>query len=151
MASEMKMLGELLNQQRELNAQQTRVSQDLNQVNQKIQYLLALHANRIAGSGSTVALAAPVRNGKVSNGLRKKGARQSWFDRGEAVRLIRHAAQRPMRPAQVVHAVMDTKGYASTLTGDDRKRAQSAIHQAVISAVKAGALTRDQAGAVRRA
>jgi hypothetical protein len=45
MASEMKMLGELLNQQRELNAQQTRVSQDLNQVNQKIQYLLALHAN----------------------------------------------------------------------------------------------------------
>ena len=36
MASEMKMLGELLNQQRELNAQQTRVSQDLNQVNQKI-------------------------------------------------------------------------------------------------------------------
>jgi hypothetical protein len=150
MHAESKLLNELFIQQRELNAQQNKISQQLVEVQQKIQYLLALHANRAAGNGSAVAIAAPIdgRAGK-SNGLRKNGARHSWFDRGEAIKLICRTARRSMRPAQVVHAVMDAKGYSATLVGADKKRAQAAIHQAVISAVKAGALMRDRAGAVR--
>jgi hypothetical protein len=149
MNQESKFLNELFPQQRTLNADQIRISQELVDVNQKIQYLLARHA---AGSSAAVSDshgALRIANAKVSNGLRKKGQRQSWFDRGEAVKLIRRVARRSMRPAEVVHAVMDAKGYAGTLSGDDKKRAQSAIHQAVISAVKAGALSRDKDGAVR--
>jgi hypothetical protein len=149
MASESKLLNELFVQQRELNAQQNRISQELVEVNQKIQYLLALHANRAGGNGSTVAIAAPIGRAGKSNGLSKNGSRHSWFERGEAIRLICRAARRSMRPAKVVYAVMNAKGYAATLTGEEKKRAQAAIHQAVISAVKAGALTRDSAGAVQ--
>jgi hypothetical protein len=147
MNQESKFLNELFAQQRTLNADQIRISQKLVEINQKIQYLLTLHAT--GASGAVARQTVSIGNSKVSNGLRNSGKRQSWFDRGEAVKLIRRVARRSMRPAQVVHAVMDAKGYAASLTGDDKRRAQSAIHQAVISAVKAGALTRDNAGTVR--
>jgi hypothetical protein len=149
MDSGMKLLGDLFDQQRQLNAEQLRVTQDLVHVNQKIQYLLSVHAHGASNGTSKIAIEGPVRRDKVMNGLRKKASRHAWFERGEAVKLIQKVARRPMRPAQIVHAIMDAKGYASTLAGDDKRRAQSAIHQAVISAVKAGALTRNQAGAVR--
>jgi hypothetical protein len=149
MKQESKLLNELFAQQRSLNADQIRISQELVEVNQKIQYLLALHAGGASGATVNGHLSMPIANAKVSNGLRKSGKRQSWFDRGEAVKLIRQVARRSMRPAEVVHAVMDAKGYAGTLSGEDKKRAQSAIHMAVISAVKAGALSRDKEGAVR--
>ncbi len=149
MNQESKFLNELFAQQRTLNADQIRISQELVEVNQKIQYLLARHATSPSAAGSEGHGALRIVNAKVSNGLRKTGKRQSWFDRGEAVKLIRRVARRSMRPAEVVHAVMDAKGYAGTLSGKDKKRAQSAIHQAVISAVKAGALSRDKDGAVR--
>ena len=149
MSTESNLLNDLFAQQRELNAAQTRISQELIEVNQKIQYLLAVHANRVANVGTPVAIPAPRSNIKVSNGLRKGSTRHSWFERGEAVKLIRRVARRSMRPGEVVHAVMDVKGYAGTLTAQDKKRAEAAIHQAVISAVKSGALSRDKAGAVR--
>jgi hypothetical protein len=149
MGPESKLLNDLFMQQRELNAEQFRISQGLVEVNQKIQYLLALHANRVSDVGPALAIAVPIGNGRTLKNLRKNGARRSWFDRGEAVKLIRRVARRSMRPAQVVHAVMDAKGYATSLTGDEKKRAEAALHQAVILAVKAGALTRDQEGAVR--
>ena len=149
MSQEAKLLNELFAQQRALNADQIRISQELVGVNQKIHYLLALHAGGASGAGAAAQRAVSIGSAKVTNGLRKSGKRQSWFDRGEAVKLIRQVARRSMRPAEVVHAVMDAKGYAGTLSGDDKRRAQSAIHQAVISAVKAGALSRDKEGAVR--
>ncbi len=149
MNQESKLLNELFVQQRSLNADQVRISQELVAVNQKIQYLLTLHATAATGVGPSANGTVRIATTKVSNGLRKSGKRQSWFDRGEAVKLIRRVARRSMRPAEVVHAVMDAKGYAGTLSGDDKKRAQSAIHQAVISAVKAGALSREKDGAVR--
>jgi|GEM_PF-2014780 len=149
MKQESKLLNELFAQQRSLNSDQVRISQELVEVNQKIQYLLALHASGVSGAGLNGHVSMPIANAKVSNGLRKSGKRQSWFDRGEAVKLIRQVARRSMRPAEVVHAVMDAKGYAGTLSAVDKKRAQSAIHMAVISAVKAGALSRDKEGAVR--
>jgi len=155
MRNEPNLLNDLFAQQRELNAAQMRISQELIEVNQKIQYLLAVHANRVASVGTPVAIPAPhavsAPNSivKVSNGLRKGGTRHSWFERGEAVKLIRRVARRSMRPGEVVHAVMDLKGYAGTLAAQDKKRAEAAIHQAVISAVRSGALARDKAGAVR--
>jgi hypothetical protein len=149
MNQESKLLNELFAQQRVLNANQIRISQELVEVNQKIQYLLAVHATGASVAGTSTNGAMRIANAKVSNGLRKNGKRQSWFDRGEAVKLIRRVARRSMRPAEVVHAVMDAKGYADTLSADDKKRAQSAIHQAVIAAVKTGALSRDKEGAVR--
>jgi len=149
MSQESKFLQELFAQQRTLNADQIRISQELVDVNQKIQYLLAMHASQASGVGSPAAIAAPIQKTKVSNGLRKSTARQSWFDRGEAVKIIRRVARKSMRPGQVVHAVMEAKGYAASLATQDKKRAEAAIHQAVISAVKAGVLTRAADGAVR--
>ena len=149
MGTEGNLLNDLFTQQRELNAEQMRISQSLVEVNQKIQYLLAVHANRVANVGTPVSIPAPVSKVQVSNGLHEGRARRSWFDRGEAVKLIRRVARRAMRPGEVVHAVMDAKGYASSLARQDRKRAEAAIHQAVISAVKTGMLTRNADGAVR--
>jgi len=149
MGTEAKLLNELFRQQRALNGEQNRVSQELVEVNQKIQYLLTVHANRAVRVDPKKAPELPSGEARVHNGLAKNGARQSWFHRGEAVKLIRRAARRSMRPAQVVHAVMDAKGYATSLTREDKKRAEAAIYQAVISAVRAGALLRDDEGAVR--
>jgi hypothetical protein len=143
-------LGELFDQQRTLHAEQLRISQDLALVNQKIHYLLALHASRASGSKDLPALESRPAQGAKGNGKLRPSKRHSWFERGEAVKLISRIARRPMRPAQVVGAAMDAKGY-SALAGGDKKRAQSALHQAVIAAVKAGALTRRADGAVQAA
>lgn len=144
-----KLLSELFVQQRDLNAEQIRISQELVEVNQKIQYLLVLHANRALEVRSAVPVTESVSSARMSNGLRKNGIRHSWFDRGEATKLIRRVARRSMRPAQIVHAIMDVKGYTNSLASDDKRRAEAALHQAVISAVKAGALARDRDGAVQ--
>jgi hypothetical protein len=114
-------------------------------VNQKIVYVLATNANRAGGiSGHTPAAKAIARRKSSAS-----GGRRSWFERGESLRLIRRVARRAMRPAEVVHAVMDAKGYTKALAAEDKKRAQSALHQAVIMAVKAGNLTRNEEGFVR--
>ncbi len=138
-------LSELFNQQRELNAEQLRISQELALVNQKIIYVLATGAQR-AGE---VLVHTPVVTAITRGTTNGSGGRRSWFERGESLKLIRRVARRAMRPAEVVHAVMDAKGYSKTLSTEDKKRAQSALHQAVITAVKAGNLTRNGDGSVR--
>ena len=149
MKVQMQSLGDLFEQQRALNSEQMRISQDLVLVNQKIQYLLALHASRLARANDLPALEIRGAERVGAGGREGRAQRRSWFERGEAVKLIRRIARRPMRPAQVVSAAMDAKGYSASLSGDDKKRAQSALYQAVIAAVKAGALTRRADGAVR--
>ena len=145
MAASVKVLTKLFEVQRDLNAQQVKISQDLVLVNQKILYALALHADHVKGTDTVKAIGpnAAQMNSHVS------GTRRSWFERGETAKLIRRVVRRAMRPAQVVHAVMDAKGYSKSLDVADRKRVQAALHQAVIIAVKTGTLVRDPSGTVR--
>lgn len=138
-------LSKLFEEQRELSDRQVRISQELALVNQKILYVLATGVPRTNGTGS-VSTAPEVKGGNGKVGARK---RRAWFERGESLRLIRRAAKRAMRPAQVVHAVMQAKGYSDSLSGADRKRAESTIHQAIIVAVKSGKLARSNDGLVR--
>ena len=138
-------LAALFNQQRELNAEQVRISQELALINQKILYVLATAAN-LAGEMTARAPDVKTIAHSTENG---SGGRRSWFERGESLKLMRRVAKRAMRPAQVVHAVMDAKGYSTTLSSQDKKRVQAALHQAVITAVKAGSLTRNAQGLVR--
>jgi len=138
-------VSELFHQQRELNAEQVRISQELALVNQKILYVLTnavIESARVRGD-------APAMRAIAQGRAKLPGKRRSWFERGESLKLIRRVARRAMRPAQVVHAVMDAKGYSKTLSAEDKKRAESALHQAVIIAVKAGKLARNEEGFVR--
>lgn len=146
MVADVKVLTRLFEEQRELSVQQSKISQELMLVNQKILYSLALHAGHIGDAGGAKAIAAtPSTNGKSP----RRSTRRSWFERGETVKLFRQVARRSMRPAQVVHAVMEAKGYSNSLGAADKKRVQAALHQAVINAVKAGKLMRNTDGAVR--
>jgi len=138
-------LFELFNRQRELNAEQVRISQELALVNQKILYVLASSVNRSA----EVPARAPGVKAIAHSKKNGSGRRRSWFERGESIKLMRRVARRAMRPGEVVHAVMDAKGYSKTLSAEDKKRAEAALHQAVIIAVKAGKLTRNADGFVR--
>jgi hypothetical protein len=139
------MLNSLFDRQRELNIAQAQISEELVLINQKILYALCGHA-RAASQG----LVAATHTARVGGSRPARSRRRhSWFERGEALKLMKRTVKRPMRPAQVVHAIMSAKGYATTLSGDSKKRAESALHQAVISAVKARALSRDATGKVR--
>ena len=145
MATDTETLKGLFARQSELNISQARIGEELVLINQKILYLLSGLARPPA-----LTHVAPVAAAKFGSGRPAMGARRrSWFERGEALKFMRRVAKRPMRPAKVVHAIMDAKGYSERLDGEDRKRAEAALHQAVIAAVKAGALDRDDSGNVR--
>lgn len=75
--------------------------------------------------------------------------RRQWFARGEAIQLMRRALKGPMRPAQLVHAVMGAKGYAGNLSAPDKKKIEAALHQAIINAVRTKALVKDVKGFVK--
>lgn len=155
-------LDSLFDEQRRLQVEASRITQRLTEINQQILYLLARHAQIETRHERPVTVVsektAPVRAAKhaapaapaapaAGNGM----TRQKWFDRGETGRLIERVLKGPMRPAEIVHAVMDAKGYAKTLAAPDRKKAEAALHQAVITAVRARKLVRDAKGLVRPA
>ena len=145
-------LDSLFDEQRRLQSDASRIHQRLTEINQQILYLLARHAQMeslrerpvTVVSAKTAPPAAKGGNGAAGGAQRKK-----WFARGETAQWIGRVLKGSMRPAEVVHAVMEAKGYAGTLAAPDRKKAEAALHQAIITAVRTKALVRDAKGFVR--
>jgi hypothetical protein len=77
-----------------------------------------------------------------------KRTRRSWFERDEAVSLIRRAAKSPISQADLMRQVARLKGYAGKLSKDDEKRMQGAVYIAIAQALRAKALRRTAGGQV---
>ncbi len=146
-------LDSLFDEQRRLQADASRIHQRLTEINQQILYLLARHAQMetlrerpvTVVSQRAASPAAKGANRATGSGTQRK----KWFARGETAQWIGRVVKGSMRPAEVVHAVMEAKGYAGTLAAPDRKKAEAALHQAIIAAVRTKLLVRDAKGFVR--
>ncbi len=136
--SRMPSLESLFEEQQRLHVDECRIRHRLTEINQQIHYLLSrhAHANVVGGIPATVIGGRKARPSVI----KRDAGRRQWFGRGETSRLIQRVTNGSMRPAQVVHAVMREKGYAETLGVADKKKAEAALHQAVINAVKTNLL-----------
>lgn len=140
----------LFNEQHHLQLEECRIRQRLTEINQQIHYLLMRHAQmEIPGKRPATIISEKTT---ASHRVHSRGGskqRRQWFARGEAIQLMRQVLKDPMRPAQLVHAVMDAKGYAGDLSSAERKKVEAALHQAIINAVKTKALVKDVKGFVK--
>jgi len=67
----------------------------------------------------------------------KAGKRKKWFERGEAGALMKKFGSKPIAQADLVRAILSSKGYDKGLSAADKKRVQSATYQAIANAVAA--------------
>jgi len=129
----------LLQQQRHLTALMT-----LNE--QMVRALLGDGASRVAQ-------ALPVKVAKAAktkgDGSAAASSRSRWFERGEAVKLAKGLLKTPMRPADLVRALGNAKGYNGALKGKESKKFEAAAHQALIHAVSNKSLFRSKDGTLR--
>jgi len=83
----------------------------------------------------------------------KKGehARRKWFDAGESVALMRKALKKPLRGADLIRAVLASKGYTKdTLSEDDYKRVSLTLYQAINYAVEKDLLKKSSTGLISK-
>jgi hypothetical protein len=95
-----------------------------------------------------------VANGGASSSAEQRAsrgakARRSWFVRGEAPKLMKRLAKKPMAQADLVRALSAAKGYDKGLSSGDKKRFQSAAYQAIANAVAGKKLVLGRDGSVR--
>jgi len=81
-------------------------------------------------------------------GKAAKSKRRSWFERGEALTLVKKLATKPTTQADLVRALGHSKGYAKSLSGADLKRFQSAAYQAIANAIARKQLVQSKDGTV---
>jgi hypothetical protein len=113
---------------------------------QMVRALLGDGASRVAQARPAKIVKAAKTKG---NGSAAASSRSRWFERGEAVKLAKSLLKTPMRPADLVRALGDAKGYNGALTGKESKRFESAAHQALINAVSNKSLFRSRDGMLR--
>jgi len=96
-------------------------------------------------------LARVSRNGaaKVGTALPRGSKRRSWYERGEAIELMKKLATKPIAQADLVRAMAAKKPKYKTLSTADQKRFQSATYQAIANAIGAKKLFAGKDGLVR--
>jgi hypothetical protein len=123
-----------------LFSRQSELVRELHTVTAKLQKLSHLVVSKKGASAAA--------NGSAAkrNGVSK---RRSWFERGEAVGLLKKLAKKPMHQADLVRALSSAKGYDKGLSAADAKRFQSAAYQAIANAVAGKKLIAIKDGTVR--
>jgi HPt (histidine-containing phosphotransfer) domain-containing protein len=107
-----------------------------------------LHAvtSALAAGKSSADLRAAHTIRSVARRRARKTARRSWFARNEAAHLLRKVAKAPKKPADLVRALAEVKGFEETLSARELQRFQGAAFMAINHAIKAKILRRQPSG-----
>lgn len=114
---------------RQLEARRAALEQELAKVNLRLRAVTAA-----LGAGEAAAVVkTPAATTKPAHAPVKQAAVRRWFDKGEALVLMRKLITKPMRPVEVIRSLAVAKGYAGKLS----KSEQARFNWAAISAMKA--------------
>ena len=106
---------------------------------------------RLRATAERGAAGAPGKGSASSNSVRlpAKSKRRKWFERGEALVMLKKLATKPMAQADLVRALTVAKRYDKKLSSAEQKKFHSAAYQAIANAVTGKKLVAAKDGTVR--